>query len=53
MMGSIKPLTGGDKITGRRLRENSTSFYLQCTIFCQTNDIPQIKASRHGEFPFR
>jgi len=48
LMGSIKPLTGGDKITGRRLKENSVSFYLQCTIFCQTNDIPPIKATRNG-----
>jgi P4 family phage/plasmid primase-like protien len=46
VLGAIKLYTGGDKVTGRRLKENTQSFYLQCTIFCQTNDIPPIKASR-------
>lgn len=45
-LGTIKWLTGGDRITGRALRENNQSFYLQATFFCLTNDIPPINATQ-------
>lgn len=46
--GTIKWLTGGDRITGRNLFEKQQSFYLQATFFCLCNDIPQINASDYG-----
>ncbi|KAJ3371233.1 hypothetical protein GGF31_003410 [Allomyces arbusculus] len=46
--GTIKWLTGGDRITGRNLYEKQQSFYLQSTFFCCCNDIPNINASDFG-----
>ncbi|KAJ3348379.1 hypothetical protein GGF32_006243 [Allomyces javanicus] len=46
--GTIKWLTGGDRITGRNLFERQQSFYLQATFFCCCNDIPNINASDFG-----
>ncbi|KAJ3356130.1 hypothetical protein GGF32_001676 [Allomyces javanicus] len=46
--GTIKWLTGGDRITGRNLFEKQQSFYLQSTFFCCCNDIPNINASDFG-----
>ncbi|KAJ3230663.1 hypothetical protein HDU81_004323 [Chytriomyces hyalinus] len=45
-LGTIKWLTGGDRITARNLFENNVSFYLQATFFCLTNDIPPINATQ-------
>jgi len=44
-LGTVKWLTGGDKIVGRNLHENTQSFYLQSTMFLLTNDVPQIRAT--------
>ena len=45
-LGTVKWLTGGDRITGRGIYEKQQSFYLQCTIFMLCNHIPQIQASQ-------
>lgn len=45
-LGTVKWLTGGDRITGRGIYEKQQSFYLQCTIFMLCNYIPQIQASQ-------
>lgn len=45
-LGTVKWLTGGDRITAAAKFENNQSFYLQCTFFLLTNDIPQITASQ-------
>ena len=45
-LGTIKWLTGGDRITARQLYQNNISFYMQATFFCLTNDIPPINASQ-------
>jgi P4 family phage/plasmid primase-like protien len=39
-LGTIKWLTGGDRITARDLYQSNVSFYPQATFFCLTNDIP-------------
>jgi P4 family phage/plasmid primase-like protien len=44
-LGTVKWLTGGDRITAAAKYENNQSFYLQSTFFVLTNDIPQINAS--------
>ena len=44
-LGTIKWLTGGDRITAAQKYERNQSFYLQCTFFLLTNDIPPIHAS--------
>ncbi len=44
-LGTVKWVTGGDRIVGRALHENNQSFYLQATFFCLTNDIPPINAT--------
>ena len=41
----VKWLTGGDRITAAAKFESNQSFYLQCTWYCLTNDIPPINAS--------
>lgn len=46
-LGTVKWLTGGDRITAAAKFENNQSFYLQCTFFLLTNDIPQINAGNH------
>jgi len=45
-LGTVKWLTGGDRITAAAKFENNQSFYLQCTFFLLTNDIPQISATQ-------
>jgi len=45
-LGTVKWLTGGDRITAAAKFEANQSFYLQCTFFLLTNDIPQINASQ-------
>lgn len=45
-LGTIKWVTGGDRVVARALRENNQSFYLQATFFCLTNDIPPINATQ-------
>lgn len=52
-LGTIKWLTGGDRITGRGLYEKQQSFYLQCTIFMLCNEIPQIHASQNDNGSWR
>lgn len=49
-LGTIKWLSGGDRIACRGLYEKQQFFYPQCTIFMLTNDIPPIRASQqdHG-----
>lgn len=44
-LGTIKWLSGGDRITAAAKHENNQSFYLQATFFCLTNDVPPINAS--------
>jgi len=44
-LGTIKWYTGGDRITAAQKYEKNQSFYLQCTFFLLTNDIPPINAS--------
>lgn len=54
----LKKLTGRDKITARRLYENSIQFYPQFSIFINTNYLPQIsdlllfKSDRINVIPF-
>ncbi len=45
-LGTVKWVTGGDRIVARALHQNNQSFYLQSTFFCLTNDIPPINATR-------
>ncbi|KAJ3235399.1 hypothetical protein HDU78_005250 [Chytriomyces hyalinus] len=44
-LGTIKWLTGGDRVTARNLYENNMSFYLSAAFFMLANEIPEIKAS--------
>jgi len=44
-LGTIKWLTGGDRITAAQKFEKNQSFYLQCTFFSLINDIPPINAT--------
>jgi P4 family phage/plasmid primase-like protien len=46
-LSTVKWLTGGDRITAAAKFESNQSFYLQCTFFLLTNDIPQINAGAH------
>ncbi|KAJ3237973.1 hypothetical protein HDU81_008581 [Chytriomyces hyalinus] len=43
-LGTIKWLTGGDRVTARNLYENNMSFYLNAAFFMLANEIPEIKA---------
>lgn len=45
-LGTLKWLSGGDRVTGRGLREKQQSFYPQCTFYMLCNEIPQIHASQ-------
>jgi P4 family phage/plasmid primase-like protien len=45
-LGTIKWLTGGDRITAAQKFEKNQSFYLQSTFFSLINDIPPIQASK-------
>ena len=44
-LGTIKWLTGGDRVTAAQKFEKNQSFYLQCTFFSLINDIPPINAT--------
>jgi P4 family phage/plasmid primase-like protien len=45
-LGTVKWITGGDRITARALYGHQQSFYLQCTVFMLCNVIPQIRAGQ-------
>ena len=47
ILGTVKWVTGGDRITARNMRENNQSFYPQATFWCLTNNIPPINAPRN------
>lgn len=44
----IKSISGGDKITARRLHANNTTFRPQCKIWLYTNNYPKIDDDSHG-----
>ena len=46
-LGTVKWITGGDRITAAAKYGDNESFYLQNTIFMLTNDIPQIVAGQN------
>ena len=52
-LGTIKWLTGGDRITAAQKYEKNQSFYLQGTFFSLINDIPPIQASKDDNGTWR
>jgi len=44
----VKGLTGGDKVTGRSLYQNSKEFFNQAKIILSSNFLPEIEGSDHG-----
>lgn len=45
-LGTVKWITGGDRICARPLYGHQQNFYLQCTVFMLCNAIPQIRAGQ-------
>jgi putative DNA primase/helicase len=43
--GLVKQLTGGDRISARRMRENPWNFWPTHTIFMATNHKPEIRST--------
>lgn len=46
--GTMKQLTGGDKISGRNLYESTSTFHVQGTFFFLCNTAPEIRAQDYG-----
>lgn len=44
----IKSISGGDRVTARKLHQNNFSFYPQCKIWLYTNNYPKIDDESYG-----
>ncbi|RKO94718.1 hypothetical protein BDK51DRAFT_53003 [Blyttiomyces helicus] len=52
-LGTMKWLSGGDRITAAQKFQKNQSFYLQATFFCLTNDIPPLNTSQQDNGTWR
>ncbi len=52
-LGTMKWLSGGDRITAAAKFQGNQSFYLQATFFILTNDVPPINATQSDDGTWR